>query len=821
MGSCDDSRTDAATCSLRSVLNAANNGVYRERFSEVEALAKSLPTRSDLTPLPYCVPRGTSHCERIERYLNNIIWGARRLRDDDFEPTPEEALYLLSATWLHDMGMMHGLLDSDDKETLRDYDALTQMVREHDLRIVKYIHEKWRSRCSWSDSEKRQLTKICAYHRRHRPLGTFEPARIDSEYDGKPVRLAVLAALLRLADACDEARLRPPRLLVSLFRAQGIPNAVGQYWQTANLIVAVDVDVAAREIILKTRCPKELGFHLGILDLQEIVDMVQDELDEELQSVQQVLLPYDNLNFNGVVQVPSSPVVVTGDEHKQFLSVWPYLLRKGSSPTEFAAALAQMLLIGAREAGQPHGEGEEWLRNVVSEMLDATRESRSDDCMVTNLRRGVRSLLSGSKPYDSAESLIPYLEEFLNSIERNLRAIAQHIDAVVAPNDVLVVHGYCADIAYPLRQLGGKGGHRVYVIGGSESANSIREECEWPSEDERMLLLASELGFEQVALIPLSAVAKVLDGLRREGASCRVLLSTHAVVEGRDFICKSGSRMLALAADAARRDSLDVKVIVFAEQMKFLPCEETNEHVKTEEESPLPKDWATHPVVTGATYLRTSTDLLSRDSIDLVVTESAVFESNELVTGEGVLTTDRLTPIHANPRQPRDYGTTTMGPTSRLAEAFGGWAEGIPRSGDEDRRESPHASEDFDKLFRNAKGLRNSIGDASQVLFYAKEMERLLGHIEEEARATSRKYEARLAASLRDICQIHDPSKLSEEQAECLKICVTALVEAWGTLTREKLNSLRTRLLEKGLTWLPVTDKAIADLTEPEAQDQV
>lgn len=123
-----------------------------------------------------------------------------------------------------------------------------------------------------------------------------------------------------------------------------------------------------------------------------------------------------------------------------------------------------------------------------------------------------------------------------------------------------------------------------------------------------------------------------------------------------------------------------------------------------------------------------------------------------------------------------------------------------------------YAIEDFRNLVRNADGIQDSIGDAPQLLFHAMEMEALLAQVEEKARATSRTYEARLAASLRDICRVHDPATFSKDQAKCLRGSVTALVEGWGRLTRDKLKYVRSRLLDQGLTWLPVTDKALADL---------
>jgi len=121
---------------------------------------------------------------------------------------------------------------------------------------------------------------------------------------------------------------------------------------------------------------------------------------------------------------------------------------------------------------------------------------------------------------------------------------------------------------------------------------------------------------------------------------------------------------------------------------------------------------------------------------------------------------------------------------------------------------------EFKKIVENIQGLENAVNDKPQLLFHIMEIETFLGQVEEKARLTDRKYEARLAASLRDICRVHEPSDISEEQIKCFNNCITALIKGWGKLNREKVKWIRTRLLEVGLTWLPVTDKAIKDIEQ-------
>ena len=124
-----------------------------------------------------------------------------------------------------------------------------------------------------------------------------------------------------------------------------------------------------------------------------------------------------------------------------------------------------------------------------------------------------------------------------------------------------------------------------------------------------------------------------------------------------------------------------------------------------------------------------------------------------------------------------------------------------------------YASEDFGRIRENLIGLENAGDDRSQILYHIMEMETLLGRVEEKARVTNRKYEARLAASLRDICRVHEPTEISEEQIKHFSACIRALIEGWGKLNREKVRWIRNRLLEVGLTWLPITDKATKDIS--------
>ncbi len=92
--------------------------------------------------------------------------------------------------------------------------------------------------------------------------------------------------------------------------------------------------------------------------------------------------------------------------------------------------------------------------------------------------------------------------------------------------------------------------------------------------------------------------------------------------------------------------------------------------------------------------------------------------------------------------------------------------------------------------------------------------EAFLGQIEEQAKVANHKYESELAATLRDVCKIHEPAKFSAEQIKCFLEAMRVLIDGRGKLNRETAHWTRSRLLGVGLTWLPVTKKAAKDISD-------
>ncbi len=82
-------------------------------------------------------------------------------------------------------------------------------------------------------------------------------------------------------------------------------------------------------------------------------------------------------------------------------------------------------------------------------------------------------------------------------------------------------------------------------------------------------------------------------------------------------------------------------------------------------------------------------------------------------------------------------------------------------------------------------------------------LDRVLGTFEKAARVQNREYEARLAATLRDISILHDSETLTDEQIACFSKALLHLLSNWGKTDRAKLKEIRTDLLRMKLSWIP------------------
>lgn len=609
---------------LRAVVN--KNKICAKLFREAEVLARSIFKGDQYVPLPFYTEHGDGHCQAVESFLEQIIWknGRTRLnKKHDFIPSPEEAMYLLSAVWLHDLGMWYGILDNEDPEHLQDAARVISLRDKHELRTSRHIHEKWaKPNCSWKPQEKDWLSNICVYHRGHIPMNSFEPVKERGRrIKEHPIRLGVLAALVRLADACHVDKRRAPQRVMRLYISLGMPEEACGHWERADLIKDVRFNHDSRKIELTGHYPRTFDYGLGKFDVQEVGEMICDNVRRELRSVQQTLSPFSNTDLRDVLHIPHEIQAQDYQQKQKCLHLWPYLLSKPFSATEAAGALAQMLLLSAEQGEESGDLGGAW-REDMRQMMEKTKSLREHDFMIRNLCIRVEKLLL-DLPEDtkSATKLTKYLNRFMRSIDENSSRLVRQARKVIGSNDVLVLYGHSVNVCRLLRDIDKN--HSLYIISCYEPLDGHQ----MFHEDEKLIDTVKKLGFTKYKFLQLESLAAAFDELK-DKTPCKVLLGTHGRLKGGDLLCKVGSNIIVVTAKR-----FGAKVIAFCGSTKFLVNSIKDNQIAGSKKLFSSEDEKWHPKLVNVPYVAPKMDRVPKNLIDMVIMENRVEKRTKPVKG--------------------------------------------------------------------------------------------------------------------------------------------------------------------------------------------
>lgn len=601
---------------LRGVVK--DNKTCAKLFGEAETLAKGIFKSGDYVPLPFYTEHGEGHCQKLEHYLELIIWPKNgELGPHEFDPSPEEAMYLLSAVWLHDIGMWHGLFDSDLPGDLKEEKTVIKLREMHEFRTARYIHEKWTKNCSWQADEKDWLSNICVHHRRKHPISKFQPFKESGRYetDGH-VRLGVLAAILRLVDACHVDKSRAPQVVMSLYISLGMPGEARLHWERAKLIRDVSFDHVERKIEVKGHYPPTVDFGLGEFDLQEVGEMICHNVREELSSVQQMLSHFPNTSFQKVEHVSQHIISRRYQLERECLHLWPYLMSRPFSATEAAVALAQMLLLATEQAEESGKLSDRW-RKQMRQIMEETQRLRQHDFMIRNLCIEVEERLSGlAEDAKSAGELRGYLKGFMESSKKNCELVVSHALKEINPNDVLVLYGHSVNVDQLLRDIDTR--HLLYIV-----------DCYKPlwghrvfDENEDIIKSVKESGFaDKYKFLQLESLSAALGELKRKNVRYKLLLGTHGRLKCGDLLCKVGSYII---AQTAKR--FGAEVIALCESTKFLSKSNRikDKEIADHEQLFSSEDEKKHPEMVDVPYVAPKMDRLPKSLVDMVITEEGV-----------------------------------------------------------------------------------------------------------------------------------------------------------------------------------------------------
>ena len=220
-------------------------------------------------------PHGTDHYKSVERILGQLLPPKKRAR-----LTESERFFLLSSAWLHDIGMIKGLFDWDCNKF--DFDDIRE---EHHRRSEKYINESY-AMLGIKQHETEAFGLIARFHRRRCDLGCCHKYIALPEHGTMKIRL--LSAYLRLADALHMDQTRAPDKKYALMLAYNIPTQSKLHWLKSKFVIGMECDHANKRIIRHLKAPNN-----GCGQIDESLDRIYKDilcdLNEELDTVKKTL----------------------------------------------------------------------------------------------------------------------------------------------------------------------------------------------------------------------------------------------------------------------------------------------------------------------------------------------------------------------------------------------------------------------------------------------------------------------------------------------------------------------------------------------------
>ena len=515
-------------------------------FDQARRLSLSLfdPNVPGRLIVPFFTDHGPSHFQKVAEILNRLLFPVppESLDSRAFLPTPEEAMYLLAATWLHDIGMIYGIFD-DERSKAPNIDW--ELYRgEHERRSTRYIQEKWYADCGWSREEKLFLSQICLLHRKSYPLGQMEP----TEFTGRlgRVRLRELAALLRIADACHIDETRAPADMKNRFEAIGMPVDAKEHWGLPKIIHDIPFDHSEKTIHLHCFIPPDQRYGTVTISFQPVVDRVVDSVQEELDTVIPYLTNYSNTSYKTVNAIVEHPGAIDPDAY--LCDMWPCMLSMVSSGSAVASMVGAILLATLKQARNvPPQE----IRDILARAIDVHRYN----VLVHRLNQEMERFLDRNA---NVSEVREYLEAFG---PRTLEA-SQHVAGLardlIQNDDVVVIYGYSNAVMTALTAQPRTHNALVLVVKcyRMEPSVCVRDENDRVVNELQM----SRLHYQ---IVEMASLDGVFASLRQQGKHVKVLLGTRGVLENGDVLSTVGHSQIALAARDAH-----VEIVIVGETRK-------------------------------------------------------------------------------------------------------------------------------------------------------------------------------------------------------------------------------------------------------------
>jgi len=508
---------------LRDLLAA--HAAYSEAIDQIENQVTQLCSK--LTPPAFYTLHDTSHLKNVESNLNRIV-----MPDIGESVVPQlnesEVFVLLAGCWLHDIGMLRGLFDDDSDLTDED------IRHTHEQRSAKYVADHWPPAINLgldAQSCKIGISEIVIYHRKRHDI---TQCLKEIVFDGRNVRLRLLAVLLRLADATELNCERTPDFLRRLYHEMGMSHDHFEHWTKYRLVNSVEFHPEAGEIRIRAIVPRVVGG----FSFESIVNILSWEVQQELNTIRANLAEYPGLAYRTVTVECQTPVQFPNRE-EIIQAFAPYIVMEQPSAGTMAARFADVLLEAQNMTGH-------LLQKFAKELFDRVNERRPGNGALANLWKHLARAWNQKDPASVRSEVQANARQWLKSAEDAMERIKRLPPPPgIQSIDVLIVLSYSSAVRAFLEGMPVRPDTYVAEIRGRSSL-PWRVEPE-SNEGIRMALEAANLGY-RTFFVEASWVPAIFQ--RNKERSIVVLCGARGVLRDGAVLNTPGHLSVAIAAQA-------------------------------------------------------------------------------------------------------------------------------------------------------------------------------------------------------------------------------------------------------------------------------
>ena len=263
--------------------DAETLGVQKEEFKTCLSSIKVAAKKNwDQPFLDYYTKHDITHSHEVIKLLDKILKCGNCVLNE------HERFILLAAAYLHDIGMQFPKYIGLPPKSKNDYTyEEREMVREKHHEISAKVILDLSVSLGLGECKERYPDFIAIVSKYHRKLPLDAEELEDTSIAGETIRLRLLSALLRLADALD---LTYKRVNLELLKQWDIPFESKMYWYMHYYVQSVDID--------KNGCIKVLlGLPKKYKENNKIIGFFENKIKEtikrHLSEVYKILWQHD------------------------------------------------------------------------------------------------------------------------------------------------------------------------------------------------------------------------------------------------------------------------------------------------------------------------------------------------------------------------------------------------------------------------------------------------------------------------------------------------------------------------------------------------